>query len=54
LRGTSIRTTCNQIAAAHRKLEVRCRRELVLRLYGGALVPIDARALEPIAKLAAY
>src|SRR5436190_927626 len=44
-RGTSPNTTRNQIAAIHRKLRARSRRELALRLYGAALQPIDERLL---------
>lgn len=47
-RGTAERTTANQIAALYKKLRVRCRRELVLRLYGGSLLPIDRGALSPL------
>jgi DNA-binding NarL/FixJ family response regulator len=45
VRRRSERTIANQLAAMYRKLGVRCRRELILRLYGGTLVPVDESAL---------
>jgi DNA-binding CsgD family transcriptional regulator len=44
-RGRSERTIANQRAAMYAKLRVRSQRELVLRLYGGALIAIDERAI---------
>jgi DNA-binding NarL/FixJ family response regulator len=46
LREASPRTVANQIAALYRKSNVRCRRELTLRLFGGRLCPIDTHTLE--------
>jgi DNA-binding CsgD family transcriptional regulator len=51
-RGTAINTAANQVAAVYRKLQVRCRRECILRLYGGRLVPIDRHALQAVNRLA--
>lgn len=51
-RGSAVNTVANQIAAVYRALGVRCRRECILRLYGGRLVPIDRSVLEVMARLA--
>jgi DNA-binding NarL/FixJ family response regulator len=51
-RAASTRTVANQVATLYQKLGVRSRRECVLRLYGGRLVPIDAGALAIVDQLA--
>lgn len=50
-RRASVRTVCNQLAGLYRKLGVHCRRELVLRLYGGALVPLEPHALAALDRI---
>lgn len=53
-RGTAVATIANQVGTMYRKLGVQCRRECVLRLYGGRLVPIDRQVLSAIDQLATH